>query len=199
MDRSSSVTRLTFVSFAIVVAAFTQSLRGETPEELRTLITNRVGSLDALKVPPTDADMPQPDNARFWISAAKKRLGKFLYFDPIRTNNIRPEFGGNRAFAQSASCGSCHLGEMASKAGAVSAFGVGGEGRGFIDETSGRFVARRHAAEGLTDTLPTQVDTFDALGALTMSGRFDEVDSPFRVAPSMIGFACLRNSLCANG
>ncbi len=160
-----------------------------TAEELRALITNRVGSLDALKVPATDADMPQPHDIRFAITDAKKRLGKLLYFDPVRANNVRPELGGNRAFAQTASCGSCHLGEMASKAGVVSAIGMGGEGRGTVNPDTGRFEARRTVVVGLSDTTPTQVDTFDALRALTMSGRFDEVDSPFRVAPSMIGYA----------
>lgn len=174
----------------LTVSVFAASIAvAETPQEVRDLIANRLGSVDALKVPATDADMPQPDDSRFAITPEKKRLGKLLYFDPIRSNNVRPEFGGNRAFAQSISCGSCHLGEMASKAGAVQAFGMGGEGRGFIDADTGRFVARRSAVDGLHDTMPTQVDTFDALGALTMSGRFDEVDSPFRVSPSMIGFA----------
>ncbi|MCB9855080.1 MAG: hypothetical protein H6818_05280 [Phycisphaerales bacterium] len=185
------MTRRTALTPAIglFIALAAGPVAAETPQEVRDLIANRIGSLDAIKVPATDADMPQPDDAAFAITDAKKRLGKFLYFDPIRANNVRPEFGGNRAFAQSISCGSCHLGELASKAGAVSAFGMGGEGRGFVDPETGRFVARRAAVEGLTDTMPTQVDTFDALGALTMSGRFDEVDSPFRVAPSMIGFA----------
>lgn len=182
---------------AIVVASANIAV-AETPQEVRDLITNRIGSVDAIKVPATDADMPQPDDAQFTITDAKKRLGKFLYFDPIRSNNVRPEFGGNRAFAQSISCGSCHLGELASKAGAVTAFGMGGEGRGTIDPDTGRFIARRTAVEGLTDTMPTQVDTFDALGALTMSGRFDAVDAPFRVAPNMIGFA-MNNRLFWSG
>ncbi len=181
-----------------IVVAFANIAVAETPQEVRDLITNRIGSVDAIKVPATDADMPQPDDAQFAVTAAKKRLGKFLYFDPIRSNNVRPEFGGNRAFAQSISCGSCHLGETASKAGAVTAFGMGGEGRGTIDPDTGRFVARRTATEGLTDTMPTQVDTFDALGALTMSGRFDAVDAPFRVAPNMIGFA-MNNRLFWSG
>ncbi|HPF40763.1 MAG TPA: cytochrome c peroxidase [Phycisphaerae bacterium] len=190
----------------LIALAASQPVVAESPmpsldaeaQALRDLIIARVGGLDALKVPATDAEMPQPDDAQFAITDAKKRLGKFLYFDPIRSNNVRPEFGGNRAFAQTISCGSCHLGELASKAGAVSAFGMGGEGRGFVDPDSGRFVARRAAVDGLTDTMPTQVDTFDALGALTMSGRFDEVDSPFRVAPSMIGFA-MNNRLFWSG
>lgn len=186
VSRKNFVSTFATASFVVFAPAV---VHAETPQEVRDLITNRIGSVDAIKVPATDADMPQPADAEFAITDAKKRLGKFLYFDPIRSNNVRPEFGGNRAFAQTISCGSCHLGETASKAGAVSAFGMGGEGRGFVDPDSGRFVARREAAEGLTDTMPTQVDTFDALGALTMSGRFDEVDSPFRVAPSMIGFA----------
>lgn len=173
----------------LAAMATTGVVTAETPQEVRDLITNRLGSLDAVKVPATDADMPHPDDPAYSITPEKKRLGKLLYFDPVRSVNVRPEFGGNRAFAQTISCGTCHLGEAASKAGEVSAVGMGGEGRGYIDPNTGRFVATRAPVEGLTDTMPTQVDTFDALGALTMSGRFDEVDSPFRVAPNMIGFA----------
>ncbi|MES1164453.1 MAG: hypothetical protein ABUR63_01745, partial [Verrucomicrobiota bacterium] len=46
------------------------------------------------------------------------------------------------------SCGSCHLGEAAGKAGAVLNFNVGGEGRGYTDE-SGRYVIRRRPQKTL--------------------------------------------------
>lgn len=46
------------------------------------------------------------------------------------------------ATTSSASCGSCHLGEAAGKAGAVLNFAVGGEGRGYTDE-HGNFIVRR--------------------------------------------------------
>jgi len=178
----------------VAVAALAVSLadaqaQAPTNSELRELIVERVGSLDALKVPTTDADLPQPDDPRFTITDDKKRLGKLMFFDPVRANNVRPEFGGNRSLAQSASCGSCHMGEMASKAGLVTSIGMGGEGRGQINPDTGRFEARRNVIEGMTDALPTQVDVFDALRAFTMTGRFDEVDAPFRVSPSIIGFA----------
>jgi len=183
--------RLVALAAVAALAVSLSPVVAQTPtnSELRELITERVGSLDALKVPATDAEMPQPDDPRFTITDAKKRLGKLLFFDPVRSNNVRPEFGGNRAFAQTVSCGSCHMGEMASKAGQVTSIGMGGEGRGRVDPETGRFEATRTMVDGMTDALPTQVDVFDALRAFTMTGRFDEVDAPFRASPSIIGFA----------
>ncbi|HVY37323.1 MAG TPA: cytochrome c peroxidase [Polyangia bacterium] len=46
------------------------------------------------------------------------------------------------------SCGSCHLGEAAGKAGAVLNFNVGGEGRGYTDE-DGNYVIRRRPQRSL--------------------------------------------------
>jgi cytochrome c peroxidase len=46
------------------------------------------------------------------------------------------------------SCGSCHLGEAAGKAGAVLNFNVGGEGRGYTDE-HGNYVIRRRPQQNL--------------------------------------------------
>lgn len=174
----------------IVCTGITQEMAlAETAQEVRTIITNRVGSIDALKVPASDDLMPQPADSAFRITADKKRVGKLLFFDPIRSNSVRPEFGGVRALAQTISCGSCHLGEAAGKAGTRQAIGMGGEGRGRIDPNTGRFVAQRTIMAGLVDILPTPMDVFDVGGTLTMSGRFDAVDGPGRCAPSTIGFA----------
>src|SRR5436853_4874983 len=65
-----------------------------------------------------------------------------LFFDPVRTARILPEFGGISATKQTASCGSCHMGEAAGKAGTLVNFAVGGEGRGYTD-ASGNFIPRR--------------------------------------------------------
>jgi cytochrome c peroxidase len=46
------------------------------------------------------------------------------------------------------SCGSCHLGEAAGKAGAVLNFNVGGEGRGYTDE-NGNYIIRRRPQRNL--------------------------------------------------
>lgn len=191
--------KLSIVLIAILAGlATSRAASAETPGELRTLIQSRVGSLDALMVPGTDADMPQPADARFHITPDKKRLGKFLFFDPIRTTSVRPEFGGVRLLAQTASCGSCHLGEMASKAGTRQALGMGGQGRGGIDPVTGLFVADREPFPDLVDILPTPVDIVDSAGNLLMSGRFDALDGPGRVAPSTIGFA-MNNRLFWSG
>jgi hypothetical protein len=86
-----------------------------------------------------DADLPQPrlpddsPDPQFRTTEAKRYLGKQLFHDPIRTARILPEFGGVLAVKQTASCGSCHFGEAASKAGTLLNFAVGGEGRGYTD------------------------------------------------------------------
>jgi cytochrome c peroxidase len=71
------------------------------------------------------------------------------------------------------SCGSCHLGEAAGKAGTVLNFNTGGEGRGYTDE-NGNYVVRRRPQRGLVprESLPTarlfDGDTgVDALPTLT--------------------------------
>jgi cytochrome c peroxidase len=52
------------------------------------------------------------------------------------------------ATTSTGSCGSCHLGEAAGKAGTVLNFNVGGEGRGYTDE-NGNYVIRRRPMRGL--------------------------------------------------
>jgi cytochrome c peroxidase len=85
------------------------------------------------------------------------------------------------------SCGSCHLGEAAGKAGAVLNFNVGGEGRGYTDE-DGKYVIRRRPQKGLiqrasaflpgvklfegdtgVDSLPTLTDIYRVGGSLEIA------------------------------
>jgi hypothetical protein len=83
-----------------------------------------------------------------------------------------------------ASCGSCHLGEAAGKAGAVLNFAVGGEGRGYTDE-NGNYVIRRRPQKALIPResayLP-DVELFegdtgvDALPTLTDIYRLDGLE-----------------------
>ena len=80
------------------------------------------------------------------------------------------------------SCGSCHLGEAAGKAGAVLNFNVGGEGRGYTDE-NGNYIIRRRPQRNLqprqsaylprtrlfdgdtgVDSLPTLTDIYSVAG-----------------------------------
>ena len=168
---------------------------------LRAYIALRVGGLQKLQVPARDVDLPVPRNAdgamiyRYKTSEAKRYLGKLIFHDPVRTvridkNNNQPAdlpagtaFGGTesaanpniqdvvRATRQTGSCGSCHIGEAAGKAGQVLNFNVGGEGRGYTDE-AGRFFPRRRpqsiltkhrsapifAGDALVDVLPTLTD-----------------------------------------
>ena len=118
------------------------------PSQLRRFIDGQVGGIQRLMVPVNDADLPQPclpngsPDPQFRTTEAKRYLGKLLFFDPVRTARILPEFGGVPATKQTGSCGSCHLGEAAGKAGTLLNFSVGGEGRGYTD-ASGNFIARR--------------------------------------------------------
>src|SRR6266699_3030426 len=110
--------------------------QGDSPIQLRQFIDQQVGGIDKLKVPANDANIPLPRlpdgtvNPRYQTTEAKRFLGKMLFHDPIRSARIDPAYGGVLATKQTGSCGSCHLGEAAGKAGAVLNFNVGGEGGG---------------------------------------------------------------------
>ena len=204
---------------------------GRSPSQLRRFIAGQVGGLEKLVVPAHDADLPQPRLADgspdpfFQTTEAKRYLGKQLFHDPIRTARIRPEFGGVLATRQTASCGSCHFGEAASKSGTLLNFAVGGEGRGYTD-AEGRFVPRRRPradllpllrqtplfpGDALVDELPTLTDIYEFAvgspargrklpdpGRLLRTGRLDALDSVARNAPSVIGFA-FNNRLLLGG
>jgi cytochrome c peroxidase len=211
--------------------------------QLRQFIGQQVGGIDKLKVPATDADIPVPPGLRFQTTEAKRYLGKLLFHDPVRSARINKNerqpvdlpdgtaFGGTvsasdpsiqdivNAEFQKTSCGSCHIGEAASKAGQVLNFASGAEGRGYTDE-HGNFFPRRRPQSTLTklrtepifpgdvlvDALPTLTD-IDLIGgqrvvttpanfyhqpppsALLETGRLDELDSVGRQSMSLIGFA----------
>lgn len=223
--------------------------RTASPDQLRGFIGRQVGGIDKLRVPARDADLPvprQPDgtvNPRFETTEAKRYLGKLLFHDPIRTARINANllqpvdlptgtaFGGTvsasdpnvqsivDATKQTGSCGSCHLGEAATKAGQRINLHVGAEGRGYTDE-DGNFIIRRRTQEillkkrpaplfpgdTLVDALPTltDIDLIDGLrtvttpanfyhvpnpSALLATGRLDELDSVGRNSMSVIGLA----------
>jgi cytochrome c peroxidase len=151
---------------------------GEADHLLR-FIDQQVGGIWKFMVPPDDASIPLPRqsdgtvNPRYKTTEEKRYLGKMLFHDPIRTARIDPAYGGVLATKQTGSCGSCHLGEAAGKAGAVLNFSVGGEGRGYTDE-SGNFIVRRRPrsdlpilrqvplfpGDALVDALPTLTDIY---------------------------------------
>ncbi|MEY4509015.1 MAG: hypothetical protein RLZZ450_1137 [Pseudomonadota bacterium] len=85
------------------------------------------------------------------------------------------------------SCGSCHLGEAAGKAGSVLNFNVGGEGRGYTDQ-DGKYIVRRRPQPDLiprasallpkvklfdgdtgVDSLPTLTDIYSLAGSLEVA------------------------------
>ncbi len=205
--------------------------QGASPTQLRRFIDTQVGGIQKLMVPALDANLPQPRLAngtpdpQFHTTEAKRYLGKQLFHDPIRTARILPEFGGVPAVKQTASCGSCHQGESASKAGTLLNFAVGGEGRGYTD-AEGNFVPRRRPrtdilprlrqtplfpGDALVDELPTLTDVYALAvgspargrklpdpGRLLRTGRLDALDSVARNAPGAIG-AAFNNRLLMGG
>ena len=220
-----------FAVFLLLVAGNTAAAQGSSPNQLRQFIDRQVGGIHKLMVPAHDIDLPQPRlqngavDPRFRITEAKRYLGKQLFHDPIRTARILPEFGGVLATAQTASCGSCHQGESASKAGTLLNFAVGGEGRAYTD-AAGNFVPRRRPrtdilpklratplfpGDALVDEIPTLTDIYEFAvgspargrklpdpGRLLRTGRLDALDSVARNAPGAIG-AGFNNRLLMGG
>jgi cytochrome c peroxidase len=235
-----------------------ENTEGNDVSVLRDLIDQQVGGIDKLKVPATNAGIPVPTQAdgtvayRYETTEAKRYLGKLLFHDPVRTARIdinqgQPvdlpagtAFGGTlsvsnpdipkviAATKQTGSCGSCHIGEAAGKAGQVLNFNVGGEGRGYTDEHGNFFPRRRPQSiltrqraapifpdDALVDVLPTLTDIDSVNGvrtvttpapfyhepppqALLETGRLDELDSVGRESPGLIGFA-FNNRLLLGG
>lgn len=203
----------------------------DSAREVRRFIDQQVGGLENLRVPERNEDLPQPRLANgepdpfFETTEEKRFLGKMLFHDPVRMVRILPEFGGVPETAQSASCGSCHFGAAASKAGTLLNFAAGGEGLGYTDRR-GNFIPRRRPridllprlralplfpGDALVDELPTLTDVYentigspalgqlgDEVGALLRTGRLDALDSVGRNAPSVIGSA-FNNRLLLDG
>lgn len=151
----------------------------ESPVQLRQFIDHQVGGIGKFVVPATDAAIPLPRNPdgtvnpRYKTTEEKRFLGKMLFHDPVRTVRIDTAYGGELSTARSGSCGSCHLGQAATKAGQVFNFNVGGEGLGYTD-ANGKFIVRRRArsdlpilrqsplfpGDALVDALPTLTDVY---------------------------------------
>src|SRR5436190_7021442 len=140
--RIARVLAIALLSGGAVVA------QDSSPTQLRRFIDQQVGGVAKLMVPADDSKLPQPlladgtPNPAFKTTEAKRFLGKMLFFDPIRMTRILPEFGGILDTRQTATCGSCHLGDAAGKAGTLFNFAAGGEGRGYTD-AAGNFIIRR--------------------------------------------------------
>src|SRR5690349_16607826 len=219
-----------FALFLLLAASGIAAAQGNSPTQLRRFVDTQVGGIEKLMVPAHDSDLPQPRLADgtpdpfFKITEAKRYLGKQLFHDPIRTARILPEFGGEPSTKQTGSCGSCHMGEAASKAGTLLNFSVGGEGRGYTDAT-GNFIARRRPrpelpqlrmtplfpGDAMVDEIPTLTDIYESAvgspargrklpspGRLQRTGRLDALDSVARNSPSVIG-AAFNNRLLLGG
>jgi hypothetical protein len=152
------------------------------------------------------AGTPPEYKDRYKTTEAKRYLGKLLFHDPVRTARIDKNqgqpvdlpvgtaFGGTlkasdpqvpaivAATKQTGSCGTCHFGEAATKAGAQLNLHVGAEGRGYTDE-KGNFIVRRRTQEilakkrsapifpgdTLVDALPTLTDIDVIRGVRTVA------------------------------
>ena len=163
----------------LLVASAIAAAQGNSPTQLRRFVDQQVGGIAMLVVPAHDSALPQPrlpdgsPDPFFQTTEAKRYLGKLLFHDPARATRIIPEFGGIPAHSGTASCGTCHLGEAASKAGTLLNFATGGEGRGYTD-ADGNFIARRRPradmpilrqtplfpGDALVDNLPTLTDIY---------------------------------------
>jgi cytochrome c peroxidase len=171
-----------------ILCGVVTSADGNGATQLRQFIDKQVGGIQNLMVPAHDADLPQPRLANgspdpfFQTTEAKRYLGKQLFHDPVRMVRIRPEFGGIPATAQTASCGSCHQGESASKAGTLLNFAAGGEGRHYTD-AAGNFIPRRRPrtdilpmlrqsplfpGDALVDELPTLTDIYQTTAGMVI-------------------------------
>jgi cytochrome c peroxidase len=173
------VARAGAIALLLISLSGVAAAQGDSPTQLRLFIDRQVGGIDKLKVPAKDGDIPLPRmangtvNPRYQTTEEKRYLGKMLFHDPVRTARIDPAYGGVLATQQTGSCGSCHLGEAAGKAGAQFNFSVGGEGRGYTDE-KGNYVIRRRPrsdlpilrqsplfpGDALVDELPTLTDVY---------------------------------------
>ncbi|HRI53347.1 MAG TPA: cytochrome c peroxidase [Pseudomonadota bacterium] len=181
-------------------------VNGQDTQAVRTFIGSQVGGLTNLMVPADDEAIPVPPDdplrpGRYKTTRAKTYLGKLLFHDPVRTARINlnteqplnlpvgTAFGGTvsstdptiqaivAGTSKTGSCGSCHIGEAAGKAGQLLNFNVGGEGRGYTD-ASGNFIPRRRPMANLTklrsqplfpgdtlvDSLPTLTDIYSVNG-----------------------------------
>ena len=177
----------------LLVASGIAAAQGNSPTQLRRFIDQQVGGIQKMMVPSHNSELPQPRLAngspdpQFETTEAKRYLGKLLFHEPARATRIIPEFGGIPADSGTASCGTCHLGEAASKAGTRLNFATGGEGRGYTD-ADGNFIARRRPiaslpilrqtplfpGDALVDSLPTLTDIY-----LLADGTI-EVNTPAR-------------------
>ena len=164
---------------------------GHSSSSLRAFIDQQVGGIRKLQVPASNADIPLPPDdparaGRYKTTEAKRYLGKQLFHDPVRTARINintgqpldlpagTAFGGTVSASdpnvpaivqtqlRATSCGSCHIGEAAGKAGQQVNFASGGEGRGYTDE-HGNFFPRRRAQSFLTRQRNTPIFPGDAL------------------------------------
>ncbi|MEQ1893367.1 MAG: cytochrome-c peroxidase, partial [Planctomycetota bacterium] len=218
-------------TLSLVLLSAPSLVAQNSARDVRRFIEQQAGGLDKLQVPARNEDLPQPRLANgapdpFFATTEEKRfLGKLLFHDPVRMVRILPEFGGIPETAQTASCGSCHFGAAASKAGTLLNFAAGGEGLGYTDR-NGKFIPRRRPrvdllprlrsrplfpGDALVDELPTLTDVYeniigspalgqlaDEVGALLRTGRLDALDSVGRNAPSVIG-AAFNNRLLLDG
>ena len=194
--------RIALACALLLSASGGAAAQGTSAAQLRRYIDEQVGGIQKLMVPAHNGEIPQPrlpngsPDPQFETTEAKRYLGKLLFHEPARATRIIPEFGGILSHSGSASCGTCHLGEAASKSGTRLNCATGGEGRGYTD-ADGNFVARRRPmadlpkirqtplfpGDTLADSLPTLTDIYLLPDGTT------EVNTPARGRRPLVGDA----------
>ena len=118
-------------------------------------------------------------------------LGKLLFHEPARATRIIPEFGGILEHAGTASCGTCHLGEAASKSGTRLNFATGESSQPAAAACTAAALANlpilRQAplfpGDALVDSLPTLTDIY------RLADGTIEVNTPARGRRPLLGDA----------
>jgi Di-haem cytochrome c peroxidase len=163
---------------------------GNTPYRYQTTEAKRyLGKLlfhDPIRTTRIDINQGQPKN----LPAGTDFGGTFGASDPT-IKSVLPDSGNYSstviqnivtATKQTGSCGSCHIGEAAGKAGQQINFNVGAEGRGYTD-AQGNFFPRRRPQESLpklrtiplfagdvlVDAFPTLTDIWNNNGTLVVT------------------------------
>ena len=209
---TGKVLSLSILALSLVAGAAQAHDDDSGSADLRQYISDQVGGIRKLQVPARNEDIPVPPDdparpGRFKTTEAKRYLGKLLFHDPVRSARVNintgqpldlpagTALGGTlnasdpnvqaiaNAQRQDTSCGSCHIGEAATKSGERLNFASGAEGRGYTDQRGNFFPRRRPQSiltqlrnapifpgDALVDALPTLTDIYiDANGQRTVT------------------------------
>ena len=169
---------LVLAATLLLIAGGIVAAQGNGATQLRRFIDQQVGGIREVDGAGARPDLPQPRlaNGSPTRSSRQPRPSATSGNCCFTTRRERPGLSRSSvAFPPraTASCGTCHLGEAASKSGTLLNFAMGGEGRGYTDaeETSLRAGGRGpncrilrqtplFPGDALVDALPTLTDIY---------------------------------------